>query len=522
MTASYGTFNIGTSPRVVLAGQPLVSPSAGITSLGYTLANNDEVNSIWIGESSSVTPADPGAVMIPPLGSAPLDPTTTTYAVSAGPTVQCFLFAGGGSWSPSPVQIATQIALKGINVNVSQYSMAPSGDATGVKDFNVFNGLIGITKVLTMAPGLYTFNAPWPALTIGQKIKGQGFGITVCQFLSTGDCIRFTQAGPYTGGSIGGGVNDMTIDGQLHAAGATCGLHAGDIESLDFDGLEIVNFNGVGDCGYHFDNTIFWTERLQGVMRSRNNTIGYHFDCSGASTSTGSFARPNVVLYYSCPVPTQNGVVVDNGANIYDLVMFAIMANHGAGASGTPGACLSIIGQVPAGHPGAGQGSRIIWGKNLIIGAESSAGSVFPQSINFGGAGNVINCGGSMTFSGFTPSNLVSSVATFKFNGQIDGDSTLPSGEYDGMNHQGSLPINGTIQSYSKKVVVNPAASATTGVVVAPGGNDGQELTIINVSTVNTITFAASGSNVAVGSALTIGAQQSIPLTWDASTSLWY
>jgi hypothetical protein len=63
--------------------------------------------------------------------------------------------------------------------------------------------------------------------------------------------------------------------------------------------------------------------------------------------------------------------------------------------------------------------------------------------------------------------------------------------------------------------------AAVTGVIMAPGTIDGQEITIINEGT-GSITFAASGSNVANGSANSVGAGTSCQYIWSTRTSLWY
>lgn len=503
---------------------PIIIPGTGDPVLVY---NGDIENVLLISNQSA--PVLGSSIPVQPLTGVTVTDAQKWWATPApggagnGSVSLVTVAPGATQISPSPTQIAAQIELKGITVNLSQYTMTPSGDATGVTDFNTLNGLIGIAKLITMGPGTYTFNTNWPQLSIGQKIKGAGFGITVCNFLGSGDMVRFTQAGPYTGSKIGGGVNDMTLDGSAHAAGASAGLHAGDIESLDFDGLEIRNFNGAGDVGYHFDNTIFWTERLTGFMRSLNNATAYLFDVSGATTSTGSFARINAVLWYSSPVPTFNGVVLNNGANIYNMVCLTISGNHGSAGSGSSGNVLTVSGSVPVGHPGAGQGSRIQNGA-FNIGVETSAGAVVPGTILFGAAGNVISgTVGMLSFGpGMAPTNLTAVGAVFRHDGQITGDVILAVFALRGAFNQLALPTGGTISNgISEIVYVNPAA-AVTGIIIAPGGGDGQQLKVVNLSAF-LITFAASGtSNVFLGAAATVPSGVPREFIWNAANALWY
>lgn len=125
----YTTINVTGNAQLLLAGKPL---NPGQLGLGFTLANNDETNTVWVGTKQNMTPTDSGVVPCAPLGSIPIDAGSTTYIVSAGPTVQCFLIPGGGTWAPSPAQVAAQIAALGLatltaqNTQIGQLSSAPA------------------------------------------------------------------------------------------------------------------------------------------------------------------------------------------------------------------------------------------------------------------------------------------------------------------------------------------------------------------------------------------------------------
>ena len=67
----------------------------------------------------------------------------------------------------------------------------------------------------------------------------------------------------------------------------------------------------------HFDNTVYWTEQLRARVYTSNCTAGVVFDCSGATTSTSSFARADVQVYVNQMAASADGVVL-NGAVLYD------------------------------------------------------------------------------------------------------------------------------------------------------------------------------------------------------------
>ncbi len=68
------------------------------------------------------------------------------------------------------------------------------------------------------------------------------------------------------------------------------------------------------------------------------------------------------------------------------------------------------------------------------------------------------------------------------------------------------------------------AGAAVTGIILAPGTQQGQLLAVIHEGTAaNTITFAASGtSNVADGTSDVITGPSARLYIWDSVTSLWY
>jgi hypothetical protein len=113
----YRTLQVTVKPQPLYVGKPLNATAQ--LGVGWTLANNDQTNAVYVSTSPGVKSTDSDAIQVAPLGSIPIDPTFTSYIVSAGPSVQCFLMPGGGTWAPSPAQIAAQINALGLAKNTT-------------------------------------------------------------------------------------------------------------------------------------------------------------------------------------------------------------------------------------------------------------------------------------------------------------------------------------------------------------------------------------------------------------------
>lgn len=391
--------------------------------------------------------------------------------------------------------------------------LAPSGDATGATDAGALDQAFNVSgyDYVFLLPGTYYVDST-VSMGIGQRLIGAGINATIVNWTGTGDCFSQTYSGPYSGlTTVGGGITDLTIDGTSSTA-PSAGIHAGDIESLCYDRTFIRNFAGVGDIGFHFDNRYTQTERLSGELHTANCASGYVFDVNGG---TGSFARPNLVLECNTASGSQNGVVVQAGANIYDPVRFAICGNF-SGTGGTGGAVLTVT--------GGAVGSRIQAGR-LSIGVETNSAGIV-QTIKFGSSVNVIvDTEGVLDFSlggGTFAASNVGTAGAFRHDGPIRGDSSLVRSQYFGTRAQGAIGTGGTIfTSIGDNISVNPAA-AITGIILAPGARDGDRLTIENLSAF-TVTFATAGtSNVAAGAGATVPALGSRLFIWNAAQALWY
>lgn len=81
---------------------------------------------------------------------------------------------------------------------------------------------------------------------------------------------------------------------------------------------------------------------------------------------------------------------------------------------------------------------------------------------------------------------------------------------------------NATISLTGANIRCNPAA-AVTGLVMQAGTITGEEIRVANISSTggNTMTFAATGSNVGGGNTVTINAGHEIILTWDNTSGQW-
>ena len=85
-----------------------------------------------------------------------------------------------------------------------------------------------------------------------------------------------------------------------------------------------------------------------------------------------------------------------------------------------------------------------------------------------------------------------------------------------------ALANGATIPAGAGQLTVHvSAAGAVTGLTMAAGARDGQILYVVNTSAF-TLTFAASGSNVADGSSDAIPASVARGYIYDSATSLWY
>ena len=226
---------------------------------------------------------------------------------------------------------------------------------------------------------------------------------TVWNWTGTGTCFRHystTEAAAYPLTPASAGIFGITIDGT-NATGASNGFRIGDLFQYRVD-IAVQNFTIAGSNGVLFDNQYYYTEQLSGTIYAFNCVNHVVFNVGGATTSTQSFARPDLTIYINQGNANYNGVVVQNGALLYDGEIH-IRGNFLNSSSAVTSAILTVTGTVPAGHGGAGQYSAI-QSCNLDIQVETYyqvGWTNAPQTIVLGtpSYGNYINgCYGVMDF----------------------------------------------------------------------------------------------------------------------------
>lgn len=418
----------------------------------------------------------------------------------------------------------------------------PSGDTSGVSDAASITAAVAALPVtggfITLAPaGAWYIKCGQVSINrSGAYLYAPGVFINA---VGTGDVIRMKDTSTYSARTVyGGGILGFPVIDGTSAGAGSAGLHIGDILQLQVD-VAVQNFSGAGSIGVHFDNASFWTEQLRTHVYAQNCATGVIFDVTGAVTSTGSYDRGQADVYVDQGGPTFDGVVFQNGALLADG-SFALRGNFGGSGSALSSAALRITGQSPAGHPDASSYSSIKQSR-VDVGCECSSAANTPQTIAFGSSGNNVigSCYGNIDFglagNNFAVSNSASSLYTF--NGQVTGDAVLAGASGFPFGLQWNIPggfaigdfsspaattTGGTITTSGKGTTKTSPAGNITGVILAAGGNDGQQVTVINESAF-TVTFAASGtSHVADGASDVIAATSARLYTWDSNTNLWY
>jgi hypothetical protein len=415
----------------------------------------------------------------------------------------------------------------------------PSGDTTGVTDAtNITTAIAALPSKGGMVQLAST--GQWYIKCGNLSVNRSGVYIhapgVFINAVGTGDVIRMTDTG--SGGTwpvYGGGITGNPVIDGTNAGAGSAGVHLGDLFQASLF-VSVQNFFGAGSIGVHLDNANFWTEQLNARIYAQNCASGVVFDVTGALTSTASFARAIVEINIVQAGPTFDGVVLQNGAFIYDGI-FDMGGNFASSGSVLTSAALRITGTVPAGHPGAGSFSGIDY-SNVNIGVECASGAHTPFTMVFGNASNTFfSCYGVMDWNAnFTP--VASGSPVYPFNGITNGDANLatvngypfttrwnlPGGMAVGNFAAGSVIGTGSaIATAGKGVARVTEAGAVTGIILNAGTYDGQIITVINESN-QTITFAASGtSHVADGASDVIAGLTARTFVYDGTdTNLWY
>jgi hypothetical protein len=484
------------------------------------LVNLDLVNTVYVGGDPSVSAGSP---QIPPLGSLTMHDTEDIYATCPTATVQLQVIPGGGSWSPSPQQIAEQISILGINVNVSSagFVITPTGDMTGFRDTLAITTALSLYQNILFAPGSYYWTNGSVKRAPGQYLTGPGTSAMTVYGVGTGITCQAIppDLASYGASGHGGGTTGMTFDGTNSGAGSI-GYQHGDFEYELLD-IEIQNYTGAGSIGYQALNSTWWTERAHGRVKSNNCTTLVSYAVTGG---TASFKGTEIRHSMTGGSNQNNGVVIGAGANVYDSKLY-FDGDFSGGSAATTAAGLTF---------GAGAtitDSEVQWA------VECSAGAHTPMDFSFANSSSTfIRCWGGIDVISPTNWTLSNWPGGGSFFGPINGDAnlaglvrlaqnlTLNNGRSVGRDAGLSVTTGSTITTAGVTYQSVTSPGAVTGVIMQAGTFDGQEIFINSRNAASDIVFAASGSNV--NSEFSSGGEQINPQTlyhylWDEIQALW-
>ena len=438
-------------------------------------------------------------------GTASQEVATVTQAPTYNPGTGVYQYAGVLRGQDGTVQI-THAPGAQVNHGVSArdfFQVAPvynvcayGADPAGVNDSTAaFQAAVNACisaggGVVHFPPGAYKTTATVTGNVNGTAVYIQGGGneATTIYYYGAGDCLRIYDASLFDNRvKFGGGIRGLTIDGA-NSSGIATGFHMGDIFHYDAD-FAVRNFTVSGSIGAHFDNQYYWTEQLSLQVYASNCASHVVFDVSGNNTSTGSFSRLDATIYINQSDASFNGVVLQNGADIYDGSL-SIYGNFSSSSSPVSSALLYLTGTSPAGHPDAGGYSQIN-SCELNVGAEcDSSFADTPYSIYINNPSNVIgSCGGVIDFIGpFTACNAPYAFITYV--GAINNSGGVAA----------FLPAGSTNIADGDQVVSATTATAITGLIVAVGAFLPYQVYIYiphtGAGTSGTFTFALSGPSI--------------------------
>ena len=207
-------------------------------------------------------------------------------------------------------------------VPTTQFS--PSGDTTGVTDASrILAAFGGVPGKVVLGPGIWWIQTGvLQLLQPPQYLDGAGKDLTILYAVGSGDTVRLPNPTPATQGfgtvsAWGGGVSNMTIDGTFAGAGAV-GVHFGDAEEMEFNGLMVQHFNGAGSAGVWMHNLIWYTEKTKADIAAEDCTTCYLFsvDTTAMTTASSSMAYSRLYLRAYC-YPNQAAFSFQNGPDFY-------------------------------------------------------------------------------------------------------------------------------------------------------------------------------------------------------------
>lgn len=123
---------VGDFTQIPVGPQPVqVCPPLG-RGVTVNLYNQDLANVVTVSRNNSVAQGAGNGAPIQPLTNAVLDATRAIYAVAPANTASLVIIPQGGTLSPSPAQIAAQIAVSGVSLLAKATALGSRTAATGL------------------------------------------------------------------------------------------------------------------------------------------------------------------------------------------------------------------------------------------------------------------------------------------------------------------------------------------------------------------------------------------------------
>jgi hypothetical protein len=404
--------------------QVIFKPAYSRAPQPQLLANLDLASTIYYSDDPTV-----GAFsdQLPPLGVVIVDGLRDFWAATLAGTAKLQVTPHATYWSPSPAQIAEQIASVKLQVTVNGLNIIiPSGDTSGVTDTAAITNALATSQTVTLADGSYYVLANAITLAPGQSLIHNG-DKAACYIYQVGGAAGFTICAINSTATFQPDISctfrGIFLRGDLAASGAT-GWKLGDINNMYLDDIAARNFTGYN---FRFVNTYYWTEQLHGTIYSDNGTDAFDVDTSGIGSPSGSFERMDL-LHYVSRQPNQDGIAFLNGAYTLDHGNYCQLGNYASSASPMTSATVRITGQTPASAIRSSFSSVSKGGFNVGVEVDTAHFNT-PSTIIFGSnASNFINrCKGVLDWSANGAFSSATRLAglQFDFDGDVFGDDTL-------------------------------------------------------------------------------------------------
>lgn len=377
-------------------------------------------------------------------------------------------------------------------------------------DSNLTSGV-----VIVFGAGIYRFSMNKVSVTdcrIG--LLGQGKEATVLLTTDTtanGVLVNIASSGSEAGSPPAAPCGGFTAWGWETSGSGQVGIQFGNGHGryqMHASDMYAVGWIGTSQCGYQWkpDNGSGDEGSSYLGICAQNCTNAFVFDGSSSSGSADysyydlhavncetSLLMRNNVLMYGSTIKLRGNV---GGGQFTGVTNTAVQVGTGSSDTSYIANCEIFLAMEADSGPSAVN--------DINVNTSTSAG--FYNNFGFM---SILNNGVTVTAGGVTSGVL-------QFSGAMQNMPTF----------QGTQTIasSGTIKANANTVFVT-ASSAVTGVILGLGGFgfDGQMVTVVNVGTSNSITFAtAATSHVQGGTGVVIAAASGKTFVYSTATSLWY